>query len=175
MNRRKFIQNSAAASVAFSALPLFSALPRKGKYKLALIGSGWWGMNILREAIAYGNCKVVGVCDVDQRHLNSAMEEVKSLNGDQPKGYKDYRELLKREKPEIVIVGTPDHWHALAMIAAVEAGAHVYVEKPIGHTINEGKAMVAAARKYNRVVQVGTHRRFRLIIFLRWNSCALVK
>ncbi|MCB0856105.1 MAG: Gfo/Idh/MocA family oxidoreductase, partial [Bacteroidetes bacterium] len=71
----------------------------------------------------------------------------------------DFREMLQKTKPEIVIVGTPDHWHALAAIAAIESGAHVYVEKPIAHTIDEGKAMVAAARKYDRVVQVGTHRR----------------
>jgi predicted dehydrogenase len=66
---------------------------------------------------------------------------------------------LDREKPEIVIVATPDHWHALPTIAALKAGAHVYLEKPIGHTINEGRAMVKAARQQDRVVQVGTHRR----------------
>ena len=66
---------------------------------------------------------------------------------------------MATEKPEIVIVATPDHWHPLICIAAVQAGAHVYVEKPISHTINEGKAMVAAARKTGKIVQVGTHRR----------------
>lgn len=159
MNRRSFIKTTAAASVTYSALPLISALKRTASYRLAIIGSGWWGMNILREAIAFGNCKVVAVCDVDQRHLKAAQEEIKTLNGDEPKGYGDFREMLQAEKPEIVIVGTPDHWHALNAISAIEAGAHVYVEKPIGHTINEGKAMLAAARNYNRVVQVGTHRR----------------
>ncbi|MDX2249998.1 MAG: Gfo/Idh/MocA family oxidoreductase [Bacteroidia bacterium] len=159
MNRRSFLKTTAAAGVTYSALPLFSALKRTTKYRIALIGSGWWGMNILREAIAFGDCKVVGVCDVDRRHLDAAVAEINTLNGDRPKAYGDYRELLQKEKPEIVIVGTPDHWHALCAIAAIESGAHVYVEKPIGHTINEGKAMVAAARNYNRVVQVGTHRR----------------
>ena len=75
------------------------------------------------------------------------------------KAYADYRELLAKEKPDIVIVATPDHWHALPTIAAVKAGAHVYVEKPIAHTIAEGRAMVKAARAAGRVVQVGTHRR----------------
>ncbi|MEZ4847695.1 MAG: Gfo/Idh/MocA family oxidoreductase [Bacteroidia bacterium] len=112
-------------------------MPRTGKYKLAIIGSGWWGMNILREAMAYGECKVVGVCDVDRRHLDSAIKEVETLNGDRPKGFNDFREMLQKTKPEIVIVGTPDHWHALAAIAAIESGAHVYVEKPIAHTIDE--------------------------------------
>ncbi|HID23197.1 MAG TPA: Gfo/Idh/MocA family oxidoreductase, partial [Planctomycetaceae bacterium] len=76
-----------------------------------------------------------------------------------PPTYHDYRELLKQEQPEIVIIGTPDHWHALTMIEAVRCGAHVYVEKPISRDVLEGQAMLAAARKYNRVVQVGTQRR----------------
>jgi predicted dehydrogenase len=73
--------------------------------------------------------------------------------------YGDFRELLTAQKPDIVIVATPDHWHPLIAIAAMQAGAHVYVEKPIGHTINEGKAMVRVARQTGKVCQVGTHRR----------------
>lgn len=158
MHRRKFIQLSSAGMVA-SAFETFDGFRQNSKYKIALIGTGWWGMNILREAIAAGNCKVIALCDVDDRYLLPSGEEVNKLNGDSPKKYKDYRELLYKEKPDIVIVATPDHWHSLITIAALQAGAHVYVEKPVGHTINEGKAMVKAARLSNRVVQVGTHRR----------------
>ncbi|MFY0654576.1 MAG: Gfo/Idh/MocA family oxidoreductase [Cyclobacteriaceae bacterium] len=156
MNRRTFVKTS---SVAFSALPFLPALAKTDKYKLALIGSGWWGMNILREAMAYGDCKVVAICDVDRTTLLKAQEEVKQLSGDKAKIYGDYRELIQKEKPEIVIIGTPDHWHALPAIEAIKAGAHIYLEKPIGHTIGEGQAILRAARKYNRIVQVGTHRR----------------
>lgn len=161
MNRRTFIKNSAAASVAFSAmsLPLISVAGKTRPYRTALIGSGWWGRNILREAIKAGESKVVALCDVDQKQLADAAAEVEKLTNDKPKKYADFRELLTKEKPEIVIVATPDHWHPLITIAAVQQGAHVYVEKPIAHTINEGKAMVKAARDTNRVVQVGTHRR----------------
>lgn len=160
MNRRDFIISSAAASVVYSALPLYPALGQKAKkYRTALIGTGWWGMNILREAMAAGESKVVAMCDVDQNQLNPAALEVTKLSGDKPKLYRDFRELITKEKPEIVIVATPDHWHPLITIMAVQNGAHVYVEKPIGHTINEGKAMVQAARANNRAVQVGTHRR----------------
>jgi len=116
-------------------------------------------MNILRVAMESGLSKVVALCDVDRNQLTTASAEVKKLSSDRHKLYSDYRELLAREKPEIVIVATPDHWHPLIAIAAMDIGAHVYVEKPIGHTINEGRAMVAAARRNNRVVQVGTHRR----------------
>jgi predicted dehydrogenase len=159
MQRRKFLAISGKAGLAWSALPLIKGLDRKASYKLALIGSGWWGMNILRCALKHGGCSLSSICDVDTRQSDAALVEIGKLTSDKPKVYRDYRELLQKEKPEIVIVATPDHWHPLIAIAAMAQGAHVYVEKPIGHTINEGKAMVAAARKHNRVVQVGTHRR----------------
>jgi predicted dehydrogenase len=156
MDRRKFVKNT---GIALSALPLLPALSKVKNYKLALIGCGWWGMNILREAMAFGECTVVGLCDVDQSARTAAQEEVSKLKGDKPKLYEDFRELLATEKPEIVIVATPDHWHALCAIAAIKQGAHVYVEKPIGHTQQEGKAILLAARDNERTVQVGTHRR----------------
>ena len=159
MDRRSFIQTT-ATSLAFSALPILPALShRMVQYKTALVGSGWWGTNILRCAIQSGESKVVALCDVDENQLRKCREEVGKLTSDQPKIYHDYREMLAKEKPDIVIVATPDHWHALCCIAAIESGANVYVEKPISHTLMEGRAMVNAARKHNRIVQVGTHRR----------------
>ncbi len=158
LTRRDFLSASAAAGLSMAG-PAVHAAPQGKVYKTALIGSGWWGMNILREAIRAGQSKVVAMCDVDRRQLDPAAAEVQQMTGDAPKKYIDYRDLLDKEKPEIVIVATPDHWHALQTIAAVQAGAHVYVEKPISHTIKEGRAMVHAARAAERVVQVGTHRR----------------
>ena len=131
--------------MTFASAPLIRVIGKDKVYRTALIGSGWWGGNILRCAIQSGESKVVALCDVDANQLNATAAEVKRLNGDTPKLYRDYRELLSKEKPEIVIVATPDHWHPLIAIAAMEIGAHVYVEKPICHTINEGKAMVKAA------------------------------
>lgn len=172
MDRRDFL----ATPIAFPAILGAQAGKR---YRTALIGSGWWGMNILTCAIESGECKVAAMCDVDENQLNPALEKVRRLTGDQPKKYKDYRELLAKEKPEIAIVATPDHWHALAAIAAVDAGAHVYVEKPISHTIQEGRAMVNAARANNRVVQVGLHRRVSPhnvsgLKFLRSGKCGKI-
>ncbi len=158
IERRSFLKTTAAGSAVLSAPAVITQAKAK-QYKTAVIGTGWWGMNINRYAIQAGESKIVGMCDVDRNQLDPAWEEVKQLSGDTPNKYKDYREMLEKEKPEIVIVGTPDHWHPLATIAAVESGAHVYVEKPICHTINEGRAMVKAARDCNRVVQIGTHRR----------------
>ena len=162
MNRRRFVQTAAGAGLALCAPAILGAAdqPKSGKlYRTALIGTGWWGRNILREAIQAGRSKVVGMCDVDQNQLKPAVAEVLELTGDEPKHFEDFREMLDKTKPEIVIVGTPDHWHALNTIEAIKAGAHVYVEKPISHTIYEGRAMVQAARQHDRVVQVGTHRR----------------
>ncbi len=159
MNRRQFVQASLAPIAVGVAGPIIRVMGKEKVYRTALIGSGWWGMNILRCAIRAGQSKVVALCDADRSQMEKAAAEVTSLNGDKPKFYGDYRELLSREKPDIVIVATPDHWHPLIAIAAMKAGAHVYVEKPVCHTIDEGKAMVRTARDTQRMVQVGTHRR----------------
>jgi predicted dehydrogenase len=158
MDRRSFLKSSVAAGLAVG-FPAIAGAQGNKVYRTALIGCGWWGTNILREAAASGRCKIVGLVDVDQRQLARCAGELAKWRNDEAKQYGDYREMLEKEKPEIAIVATPDHWHPLATIAAVKAGAHVYVEKPIGHTIMEGRAMVNAAREANRVVQVGTHRR----------------
>lgn len=160
MKRREFLNTSlAAASLATFPAVLRGAASSGRRFRTALIGCGWWGNVILREAMATGTVEVVGLCDVDRRQFEPTLKAVREGTGDTPPQFKDYRELLERAKPEIVIVGTPDHWHALPTIAALKAGAHVYVEKPIGHTIGEGQAMVKAARESGKVAQVGTHRR----------------
>ncbi len=158
MDRRKFISTTAAAS--FAAPAFLNAQAKAGKkYKTALIGSGWWGMNILREAIAAKTCGAISLCDVDADALEVSADEVNDLTGALPKTYKDYRELLEKEKPEIVIIATPDHWHALPAIAALEAGAHLFLEKPTGHTIMESRAILNTAKTADRVLQMGMHRR----------------
>lgn len=158
ITRRDFIKASAAASLALPGFPHILAGP-PDRYRVALIGTGWWGMNILGAAMDSGTVKVVALADVDENQLNPAADNVQKLSGDAPKKYKDFRELLREQKPDIAIVATPDHWHPLITIEAVKSGAHVYVEKPISHTILEGRAMVKAAREHKRVVQVGLHRR----------------
>jgi predicted dehydrogenase len=157
--RRNFLKDVTIAGAVLATAPHLLAQGRDKKYRTVLVGTGWWGGNILGEAMASGECKIVALCDVDERQLQPSLERVVKEAGDTPKTYRDYRELFAREEVDIAIVATPDHWHPLVMIEAVKAGAHVYVEKPIGHTIQEGRAMVNAARAANRVVQVGTHRR----------------
>ncbi len=163
VQRRRFIQAAAAGAVAsglqIHAAPAVHAQSKGKKYRTALIGSGWWGMNILKEALKGGNIKCVALCDVDQDKLELAAEEVEDLCGDTPQTFTDFRELLDKQQIDIAIVATPDHWHALNTIAAIEKGAHIFVEKPTGHTIAESRAMLNAARAADRVVQVGLHRR----------------
>jgi predicted dehydrogenase len=159
LNRRRFLQQTALAGTFLSAAPFIRAADPAKRYRTALVGCGWWGKNILKEAIASGRIQVVGLCDVHENVREVAAEQVTDLNGDKPKTYNDFRELLEKEKPEIVLIATPDHWHALQTIAAVKAGAHVFVEKPTGHTVNESRAMLKAARDGGRIVQVGLHRR----------------
>jgi predicted dehydrogenase len=158
MNRRHFIQSAAAAGF-FAQAPFILGQTGERKFRVALIGSGWWGKNILKEAMASGRCQVAALCDADTSVLEVGSEQVTDLSGDKPKTYVDYRELLEKEKPDIAIIATPDHWHALQTIAALKAGAHVFVEKPTGHTVNESRAMLQAARASGRTVQVGLHRR----------------
>lgn len=129
--------------------------------RVALIGCGWYGKTDLFHLIQVAPVEVVGLCDVDRASVERAAELVASRQAskNKPALYNDYRKLLAEQRPEIVLVGTPDHWHCLPMIDACKAGADVYVQKPISYDVVEGQAMVAAARKYKRTVQVGLERR----------------
>jgi len=161
MNRRQFL-TTAAAGLALSGRPAFAAPVADQKPRRAgLIGTGWYGKSDLLRLIQVAPVEVVSLCDVDRRMLEEAAEIVASRQASKkkPRLYHDYRDMLKEKDLEIVEVATPDHWHALPMIAAVESGVDVYVQKPISVDVVEGEAMVAAARKYGRVVQVGTQRR----------------
>jgi len=158
MDRRSFLSSAGAAATL--PVPAVHARPKRGTtYRTALIGAGWWGMNLARVALAEGRSELVAVCDVDADQAEISADEIEGLTGTLPRRYRDYRELLEKESIEIAIIATPDHWHALQTIAAIEAGAHVFVEKPTGHTVLESRAMVDAARAADRVVQVGLHRR----------------
>ncbi len=160
MNRRQFLQGSAAA-LALSAFPNYGAEFADQKKRVGLIGCGWYGKCDLFRLIQVAPVEVVSLCDVDKRMLADAADMVASrqLSKKKPRTHGDYREMLKEKDLDVVLIGTPDHWHALNMIAACEAGADVYCQKPISVDIVEGQAMLAAARKHKRVVQIGTQRR----------------
>ena len=160
MNRRQFLQTGAAA-LAASSLPSFAVDFAEQKKRVGLIGCGWYGKCDLLRLIQVAPVDVVSLCDVDKLMLADAAETVASrqLSKKKPRTFGDWREMLREKDLDVVLIATPDHWHALPMIEAVKSGADVYVQKPTGVDVVESQAMLAAARKYKRVVQVGTQRR----------------
>ena len=160
MNRRHFLQTSAAA-LAASTLRSYSADFADQHKRVGLIGCGWYGKSDLFRLVQVAPVEIVSLCDVDKKMLTDAadMAATRQLSKKKPRTYSDYREMLKEKDLDIVLIATPDHWHALPMIEAVKSGVDVYVQKPVGVDVTEGAAMLAAARKYNRIVQVGTQRR----------------
>jgi predicted dehydrogenase len=158
MTRRKFLQTGAALSAATFVPTTFA---QEKALRVGLIGTGWYGKCDLLRLIQVAPVDVVSLCDVDRRMLADAATLVaqRQKSGKQPRTYGDYRKMLAEKDLDVVVIGTPDHWHALPMIEACKAGADIYVQKPTGVDIVESEAMVAAARKYGRTVQVGTQRR----------------
>jgi predicted dehydrogenase len=128
---------------------------------VGLIGTGWYGKCDLWRLVQVAPVEIVSLCDVDKRMLAAAAEmaATRQLSKKKPRTYTDYREMLKEKDLDVVLIGTPDHWHALTAIAAIEAGADLYLQKPISVDVVEGQAILAAARKHKRVVQIGTQRR----------------
>jgi predicted dehydrogenase len=162
MYRREFLKAGVggAASLAMLQAGAFAAGGEES-LRVGLIGCGWYGKTDLFHLIQVAPVEVVGLCDVDQRTLAEAADLVAQRQKSQrrPTLYGDFRRLLADEHPDIVLIGTPDHWHCLPMVEACKAGIDVYVQKPISYDVVEGQAMVAAARKYKRTVQVGLQRR----------------
>jgi predicted dehydrogenase len=172
MDRRQFITSSVAGLAAQAAAqgqyyaqdPAFMASRGYDKNKVrrvGLIGCGWYGKIDLLRLIQISPVEVVSLCDVDKKMLEEAGQIVSTRQKSKkvPQLYSDYRQMLAKKDLDIVLIAPPDHWHALVMIEAVKSGADVYCQKPISVDLEEGRAMLAAARKYNRVVQVGMQRR----------------
>lgn len=182
VTRRTFLKDStlAAGAVALAAgagraqdAPKVTrrTVGANEKFNIALIGCGGMGSYKLCNFMASNQCNLVALCDVDKSHLEDknvmgpapavkgAPEAMKAALAGKVDRVQDYRQIIERKDIDIVIVATPDHWHAIPMILAVAAGKDVYVEKPCCHNIREGKAMVEAAKKYGAIVQVGTHQR----------------
>jgi len=152
VTRRSFGKAAALAMTAASASRVLGASER---VRLGLIGVGNRGGQLQAAFATHDDCEAVAFCDVWKPYLDRARER----NGGKGDVATDFRKLLDRKDIDAVVIGTPDHWHAIQTIDACEAGKDVYVEKPLSITIHEGRRMVEAARRTKRVVQVGTHRR----------------
>ncbi len=170
MHRRRFLHQ---AGTLLAGGTLLSALDNKtfaifknriapsDQLRLGAIGINGMGWANVTAALKVPGVNLVALCDVDKNVLDKRKAEFSKLNIDatKVKTYSDYRQLLDQKDIDIVIVGTPDHWHALQMIHACEAGKDVFVEKPVGNSIVECRAMVAAQQRYNKVVQAGQWQR----------------
>jgi len=152
---KKVAAGAVTAGVGLPALGQAKSVSANDKVIVGVVGTGGRGRSDLSNFFRQPDVEVAAVCDVYQPNLDKGL----AATGGKAQTYTDFRQLLDRKDIDVVLIGTPDHWHPLVMVEACKAGKDVYVEKPICHTVDEGKVMVEAARKYNRVVQVGTQQR----------------
>jgi predicted dehydrogenase len=174
MSRRDFLHDSAALAAALAGSGLAgSALsaaaeaePKKAKkaaandrLHVAVIGVNGRGMSHVQAFANKNECVIDTICDVDEAVIRRAMTHVEKAQGKAPKFEKDLRRIMDDKAIDIVSIATPNHWHALAAVWAIQAGKDVYLEKPVSHNISEGRRIVEAARRYNRICQAGTQSR----------------
>ena len=164
IDRRSFIKKSGAATAGtLVGSRLLGRTPGQNSpnntVNVAVIGIRSRGMDHCRALSKIPDVKIATLCDIDQRLLPGAVAEVEKLTGFRPSTETEYRKVLDDPDIDAVSIATPNHWHALQTIWACQAGKDVYVEKPVSHTLREGRLMVEAARKYDRVVQTGTQAR----------------
>ena len=170
LNRREFLKDSViAAAVAQSSLSLLgktfaadekTAAKKEGdQLRVAVVGvHGRGGAHIDGLAGKHG-CVVTTICDCDEGVIGGAMKKVESKQGKAPRYEKDIRKLVEDKEIDIITIATPNHWHALAAIWALQNGKDVYVEKPVSHNVSEGRRIIEASRKYNKICQAGTQSR----------------
>jgi len=158
VSRRTFFHTTASATAAtlLAGRAQAQAVAPNDKIRVGLIGSGGMGVGNLRAFLTNPEVDCPVICDVDEAKIANGVNLVEGVREMTPDTTTDYRRVLDRNDLDALIVATPDHWHALPMIHGCQAGLDVYVEKPLGRTIDEGRAMLEATRRHNRVVQMGT-------------------
>ncbi|MGL6075875.1 MAG: Gfo/Idh/MocA family protein [Fimbriiglobus sp.] len=172
LQRREFLQRTAILGGVAASFPLIGragdapktdAVPAKGsamdRLRVAVVGVRGRGMSHVGGFLGKNNCEIVAVCDCDEAVIKNAMDTISKKQGEAPKFIQDFRKLIEDKSIDIISIATPNHWHALMAVWAMRAGKHVYCEKPATHNVQEGALMLQAARKYNRICQVGTQSR----------------
>jgi predicted dehydrogenase len=161
-NRRSFIKKSALATAAVGAaasMPLASCIGANEKLVCGLIGAKGMGFADLQAFLRQPNTECAAICDVDENVLNQRIADTEKIQGYKPKGFKDFRKLLEEPGIDVIIIGTPDHWHCIPFVNAAQEGKHIYCEKPLANYIEELNIMERAAKRYGNVVQVGQWQR----------------
>jgi predicted dehydrogenase len=166
--RRHFLRNSAltATGAGLISLPSIEAIASQRKpvsanekLQIGVIGCNGMGWSDLRSHLMMSDVECVALADVDQSVLDKRAADVETIQHKRPQLFKDYRKMLENKDIDAVIIGTPDHWHCMAMTDALSAGKHVYCEKPLANSIEECNLMLSAARKANKIVQIGQWQR----------------
>lgn len=162
--RRMFLKSSAATAAGLGLVSKLSAsglgIPASDRINVGVIGCNGMGFADLTAFLRNPEVECIALCDIDESVLNRRAADVEKIRGKKPANlYKDWRKLIDNKDIDVVIIGTPDHWHCLTMISACEAGKDVYCEKPLGRTIEECNLMIKAAKRYKKVVQVGQWQR----------------
>ncbi len=165
-SRRSFIKNTSitmasVGMVPYTISPFFNryAVPASDQIRFAVIGCKGMGWSNMRSHLGISEVDCVAICDVDQSVLDMRSKNVEEITGKKPRQYIDYRKLLEQSDIDAVVIGTPDHWHCKMTVDALDAGKHVYVEKPLANSIKECEIMVKAAKKSGKLVQVGQWQR----------------
>lgn len=172
LGRREFLAGTSAFLVGCSAAPsVVSARRSDDEVRFAILGLNQRGRELRRALALVDNARVTALCDVDERILARELADTRA-GTPQPAAEKDLRRVLERDDVDAVIVATPNHWHALAGIWALQAGKHVYVEKPVSHSVWEGEQLARAARRYGRIAQAGTQNRSDAGLrgFVKWRA-----
>jgi predicted dehydrogenase len=157
ITRREFLRRSTLAGAAGAAFSL-GVLGATDRVRLGFMGMNGRGSDLARSFAKFADVEIAYVCDVDERAIAKGRQSA-AADRPAPRAVRDFRRILDDPAVDALVIAAPDHWHAPAAILACAAGKHVYVEKPASHNAREGELAVAAARKFNRVVQVGTQRR----------------
>jgi predicted dehydrogenase len=157
-SRRDFVKTAAFAA-APAVRPSWGQSNPSNRINIGVVGFHGRGRDHYREFAGMSNVRVAYLCDIDERLHSGAVAEIEKMAGNKPETFVDLRKMLEKKDLDAISIATPDHWHALQMIWACQAGKDVYVEKPVCHNLREGRKMVEAARKYNRIVQCGLNRR----------------
>ena len=157
--RRTFLQGTALAAAAWTVGSRTARAAQGDRIVLGVIGPGGMGMNHVRTLCARSDVEIAWVCDVDSKRLGDAAQHVESTLGNRPQTTADMRQVLDDPRVDALFIATPDHWHAPAAILALDAGKHVYVEKPCCHNIREGRLMAEAVKRSGKLLQVGTQSR----------------
>ncbi|MBI3854676.1 MAG: Gfo/Idh/MocA family oxidoreductase [Planctomycetes bacterium] len=158
LSRRRFLAASSAAAAAAALSPRAFA-SRNETLRVAVTGVRGRGMEHVNQLLALNGVEVAAICDVNENIIGKAMKAVEQKNGKKPAYYQDFRKLVEDKSVDAITIATSNHTHALLAIWGLQAGKHIYVEKPVSHNIREGRKIIEAARKYNRICQAGTQSR----------------